>query len=380
MKPKAQLGNRFAHMKASQYASLTQERKGCTRCVGLQNPSQVEQGKYDSEHIGPWSLWQGNLNADIMVIGQDWGDVEFFTKNKGADPEGNPTNQNLAKLLRTIGVEIGSPGTPTPSPVFLTNAVLCLKDGGLQGPTDREWFTNCGYYLQRLYQLVNPVVVVTVGKGAFDCFKTAVYNSADWTPPYAYGPMSFREEETDGIQNRQKVVTRSFKANVELEPGIDLPCSKWFPVYHCGARSVNMNRKWEQQVNDWSRIKRFYSEYLAMLDEYRSQVSRVNSLPDGENVLNLKVEDGSEEGFIRYDLNSNQFELSPNMVKYSPDIVEFLSLPTARQTQDHQTEYAIPSSSPRLVEWSLMMALQANTPLRYVPTVGDGIHFKVGTD
>lgn len=380
MKPRVRFGERFTHMKTTQYAHLVDERKECAKCRELLNPSEVEEGRLDSEHIGPWSLWQGSLDADLMVIGQDWGDVDFFTKNKGVDPECNPTNQNLAKLFQTMGIEIGSPSNSIPSPVFLTNAILCLKDGGLQGPIKGEWFSNCGYFLLRLYQLVNPVVVVTIGKGAFDCFKTAVYDSADWTPPYVYGPMSFREEGVDGLQNRQKIVPSSFQTNVELELGIDLPCSKWFPVYHCGARSLNMNRNWEQQVGDWAKVGRFYSEYRSMLDEYRSKIVRVDSLSERENVLSLKVGDGREEGFIKYDLDSNQFELSPNMLKYSSDIIDFLSMPSPRQVHEHQAEYVIPASSPRFVEWSLMMALQANTPLMYIPTVGDGVHFTVSTD
>jgi len=28
-----------------------------------------------------------------------------------------------------------------------------------------------------------------------------------------------------------------------------------FPVYHCGARGVNINRKIDKQVNDWKRIE-----------------------------------------------------------------------------------------------------------------------------
>ena len=40
----------------------------------LKEPSEIENGKYDKEDsIGPWSLWQGNLEAQILVIGQDWG-------------------------------------------------------------------------------------------------------------------------------------------------------------------------------------------------------------------------------------------------------------------------------------------------------------------
>jgi uncharacterized protein YfaA (DUF2138 family) len=38
---------------------------------GLANPSEVLNRIYDEDNqIGLWSKWQGNLKADIMLIGQ----------------------------------------------------------------------------------------------------------------------------------------------------------------------------------------------------------------------------------------------------------------------------------------------------------------------
>lgn len=39
--------------------------------MGLKNPAAVEGGKYDSQQIGPWTLWAHDLNADVMVVGQE---------------------------------------------------------------------------------------------------------------------------------------------------------------------------------------------------------------------------------------------------------------------------------------------------------------------
>ena len=89
------------------YNSLVNKRKYCRSCNGLVNCSVVDDGKYDSDEIGPWTLWQGNLNSEIMVVGQDWGDRTYFSKWKGADqPSGNPTNENLQRLLKQKQVEI----------------------------------------------------------------------------------------------------------------------------------------------------------------------------------------------------------------------------------------------------------------------------------
>lgn len=89
--------------KQEAYSNLVRQRKSCRSCRGLVNPAMHEGGKYDSGEIGPWTLWQGDLNSKIMIVGQDWGDKAYFTKWKGADqPSGNPTNSNLQKLLHQL--------------------------------------------------------------------------------------------------------------------------------------------------------------------------------------------------------------------------------------------------------------------------------------
>ena len=78
-------------------------------CCALENSSRCEQGHYDSRHIGPWSQWQGHLNAELMVVGQDWGDTNCFIKNQGLEAQRNPTNNMLRELLGSIGIDVGSP-------------------------------------------------------------------------------------------------------------------------------------------------------------------------------------------------------------------------------------------------------------------------------
>ena len=49
-------------------------------------------GRSDSNNIGPWTGWQGNLHSDLMVVGQDWGGAAYFAKHKGIEDDDNPTN------------------------------------------------------------------------------------------------------------------------------------------------------------------------------------------------------------------------------------------------------------------------------------------------
>jgi Uracil DNA glycosylase superfamily len=234
--------------KQQEYQKLVQLRKHCNQCnislkegekPPLVNPSKICGSIFDSEQIGPWSRWQGNLDAKVVVVGQDWSDDRYFIENKGFDKiknkslmeYENPTNKTLRSLLASIGIEIDpSSDHDTEWVLFFTNAILCLKTkGGMTGAVKDDWFKNCGeLFLKPLIEIITPKVVIAIGEKAF----RAVCRS------YAVeAPKSFRE-------------------SVEYNNGFSLPGNKvLFPVYHCGVRSLHMNRNLVEQRLDWARIK-----------------------------------------------------------------------------------------------------------------------------
>src|SRR6476620_11489577 len=156
-----------ATTKLFQYHELVADRKKCVLCAGLKmaNPSNIECGKYDSDQIGPWTQWHGNLSAELMIVGQDWGGVDYFVDQEGIEDDDNITNINLQMLLASIGYEIALPlERPKPAALFFTNAVLCLKPGRLTGSVRSGCFRNCGVeFLKPQIDLVQPKVVVTLG-------------------------------------------------------------------------------------------------------------------------------------------------------------------------------------------------------------------------
>jgi uracil-DNA glycosylase family 4 len=217
--------------KSKQYAELVSARRACRRCQDLTNPAAFEAGRFDSDHIGPWSLWQGNLNAVLMVVGQDCGDTGYFVRYQGRECPGNPTNKALVELAGMAGVRIGDPCAPEGRDVaFFTNSILCLKgSGGLQGAVREEWFSNCSEFLRRQIEIVRPSVVAGLGQRAYDSMMSAFSMEA--------GP---------------------FRAAVEEAEGRILPNgSRVFAVYHCGARIRNTHRPMQMQRDDWERIRRF---------------------------------------------------------------------------------------------------------------------------
>jgi len=215
--------------KQERYLELVRSRKACRACKALINPSVCEDGAFDSDHLGPWSRWQGNLDAQVLVIGQDWGGTDYFIRHRGFDTPVNPTNRHLRQLLESIGIAIPPPSdTDTVGDIFLTNAILCLKKGGLTGPVRTEWFKNCGKrYLQPLIDLIAPQVVVTLGRRALD----SVLRLYDMPKP------------------------KRLRDAVENEEGIELGGDALlFPMYHCGQIVWNTHRKEVQQLKDWTRV------------------------------------------------------------------------------------------------------------------------------
>jgi len=219
------------HLKTARYSALVEARKLCRACIGLTNPSVCHGGVFDCDEIGAWSRWQGNLDAELMVIGQDWGDVASFVREKGGSTNTSKTNTTLVELLASIGFQIRLPRENSGrSAVFLTNAVLCLKDGGAQARVREEWLSNCGTrFLRPLIDLVQPKMVVCLGKRAYHAAVNA----------YGISPGTFsRAVESE--------------APVPLTEGIYA-----FAVYHCGARILNTHRKLAAQLDDWQRIAKF---------------------------------------------------------------------------------------------------------------------------
>jgi DNA polymerase len=187
----------------------------------------VDDGAFDSDHIGPWSRWQGDLSADLMLVGQDWGDTRYFRRFRGLDDDKNPTTRTLMKLLQGIGIVIGPPSSAdNDGQVFFTNAVLCLKEGGLQGPVRAAWFQNCAPFLRRQVAIIAPRVVVTLGEHALQAVRRA----------FQLPPRSLASSVAD--------------AEGEILAGN----TRLLAVYHCGARVLNTHRKLDAQIQDWARI------------------------------------------------------------------------------------------------------------------------------
>ena len=249
--------------KQFEYRELVKKRRACDACmsirVGKDGKNFRNQSSFhdveDADQIGNFSTWAHDLNAQVMIVGQDYCDAKTYLRDEGriqkkpiVDLEdvkeySTETNYRLRLLVKQLGLELGSPslGSST-SGVFLTNAILCMKPGEMSDPNPQKVYNNCGTnFLRPLIDLVRPKAMITLGVQATRSVLFAYLE---------------RQPEFKGIR------AQGFKAifqrhAIELEKGVTL-----FPVYHPGALG-RMNRKkieptgpdgWSLQVEDWKRI------------------------------------------------------------------------------------------------------------------------------
>src|ERR1035437_10245496 len=127
------------------YRQLVEKRKKYSFCNGLTNPSQT---KFAIDELEPWAQWQNNINAEILVIGQEYCDVQTYenTEAKVERFENRyeyPANQNLhSYFFDILGYEIGHPIHPNKTNrIFFTNAVMGLKPGTMSANFKTSWLT-----------------------------------------------------------------------------------------------------------------------------------------------------------------------------------------------------------------------------------------------
>lgn len=218
--------------KQDRYLKLVKKRKEFD-FEELKNPNQINDGEYDTyDVINPWSIWQGNLDAKILLIGQDWGDAKYYIDNKGKDKDSNPTNKNLIELFKSLNIDIGTPSNPNKtSPVFFTNAILGIKDNGMSSAVKDAWiYESTDEFLKPLIEIIEPEIIITLGVSAFKAIKS-IYKL------------------------KEKSVLKEL---IHTNP-IKVDNKKIFNFYHCGGLGL-ANRSLPLQKQDWSIISNYMDD------------------------------------------------------------------------------------------------------------------------
>ena len=209
----------------------------------------------DCKEINLWTYWQGigNLDAKIMLVGQDWGCPwdesaqhtmkQIILANHGENYkylENNPsiTDKRLIRLFQEIGYEDIS--LPHPD-LFFTNFILGYRHKGTSGGYQQGWADQDKGYFQELANIIEPQVILCLGRSTFE----GVLSAFDVQLPVRMKDYnSFIESANNPI-------------SVPLEKG---GRAYVFALAHCGAMgTLNRNSKkstdLDTQLEDWRRIK-----------------------------------------------------------------------------------------------------------------------------
>lgn len=237
-------------MKKEDFRLLAEDVAHCHICERLvtvphlQNSERLENDDHglgtDNPYVNLWNLWQGNLDAEIMVIGQDYGTKEegnVLESRKYADMM-NPTDRRLKRLFKkAFGIDLDS-GEAT---LFFTNTANCYRKQRTSGGAHSAWLPICANkFMARLIRIIRPKIVVVLGKAAFEALHCMEDLPLICCNPADKGTDSFSE----ALRHRYQIDLGGTPIEV-------------FPVYHPGTNS-QMNRTEAQQLEDWKRIAQYY--------------------------------------------------------------------------------------------------------------------------
>ena len=205
------------------------------------------------QEINLWTYWQGrgNLNAPILLVGQDWGclrtkDGEACIRKIQLTPDGpipnymtgndNPTDKNLVQLFQeALSIPIERPN----SNVFFTNFVLGYRNEGTNGGFKPDWIRHDQAFFRELAEIIEPQVILCLGRNTFEGVLTSFSKQV---------PIGVFNHFIESDQNPMPVVLNSGKT------------AYIFALAHCGVmgtlnRNQGKDTSLNTQIQDWKRIR-----------------------------------------------------------------------------------------------------------------------------
>jgi len=219
--------------KRTKFAALTAEAATCTRCPAM------------CERTAVLSDLNGSIAARIMFIGEAPG-------RKGADQtrvpfSGDQSGKNFDRFLASIGLRREH--------IFITSAAMCnprTESGANRKPSKTE-ITNCSYFLRQTIQIVDPVLIVTLGSVALDALKAIEphklslresaarihrWNGRVLVPIYHPSPQVLASHRREAAQLQDyQVIARSIR-QAGLEPDVIYP--QITPITQKEGRHLNI--------------------------------------------------------------------------------------------------------------------------------------------
>ena len=264
--------------KQKRYIDLVHKIKNCHICEKIKMPTYIEGGEcllndfhgirdeetdvrnLDSLYVNRWNCWQGSLDAKIMLIGQDFGNVPELneypdskfdqtieTKADAMKIWKSPTDANLYELfMKVFHINIAKKNDN----LYFTNLACCYRKNKTTGSVNDTWFYICASnFMRELIEIIQPKVIIALGEKVFNALGYCAESEIRCLD--CDDEKQMRKWKFSDIVESHDFVLRLFgKENMEIPV---------FPVYHTGSNS-NINRPMEKQLKDWNRIKKYVEQ------------------------------------------------------------------------------------------------------------------------
>lgn len=145
---------------------------------GYHHLHQYDGGSWDFDHVVPWTKSACRLDADLMIIGQDWASDDYLRRNddpmtraarlRTGQDQHLATNRNLRSLLAAhFGLDF--------SQTFATNVLVFIKPGPMNNNVPMKDLRYCAAaYTIPQVQIVQPRMALCLGARTFNSVRSAL--------------------------------------------------------------------------------------------------------------------------------------------------------------------------------------------------------------
>jgi restriction system protein len=131
-------------------------------------------GYYECDYVSPWTISAANVDAELMIIGQDWASSKTLEQEPDKDRQrfgqdcSSPTNTNLREFLdRFMHLKF--------SETYATNAFPFIKHGAKNADIRfNDLVCYAKTYTLPQIEIVSPRMAICLGKKTFDAVRRAM--------------------------------------------------------------------------------------------------------------------------------------------------------------------------------------------------------------
>ncbi len=158
-----------------QVLSKIAQKRQLTRWDGYLCIADLHGGAYECDHVSPYTKSASNVDADVMLVLQDWASSEYFERHGGVISDlvelgydsSVDTNINLKRLLKThLNLDLQD--------TYATNLMPFIKQGGMSASIPMKVLVNAAteFALPQV-KIVQPKIVICFGLQTFNAMRRA---------------------------------------------------------------------------------------------------------------------------------------------------------------------------------------------------------------